>query len=213
MKLAKVRVVGHGVDELKFTPGESSTTDAIVAIGRLDPVKSYHLMIRAIAACRKRFGVGYPLHIYGPINNAPYKQRLERLCKQCEVDDLVEFRGTVSHRELPDIIRRYQMMLFCCESALGKAAVEGMSCGLPVLTTNECVADILPADLRAALYVPAEDPAKLGEQIQNLMSLEEHKRTELGMRLREVVVKNHNVHTLWSKILLEIDRDAQVAHA
>jgi glycosyltransferase involved in cell wall biosynthesis len=85
------------------------------------------------------------------------------------------------------------------DTALDKSALEAMAAGVPVLSTNACVAEALPEALHATLMCPREDVEAQAQRIDWCLSLSEQDRTRLSDELREVVVRDHGLSTFWDR--------------
>jgi glycosyltransferase involved in cell wall biosynthesis len=207
LRLPNVRVVGQGVDTAQFCIEALPKTGDLVTVGRIAPVKRLDAMLRALAQCNRRCGASYRLDIYGPTLEMDYEYRehLKALIAQLDLSAFVSFRGSVPQDQLPGILNRYHLFLFFCKGALGKAAVEAMACGLPVISTNPCVEEILPEHLRPLLMVPETDTDKQAQSIHQLLSSEDRQLSEIGQALRNVAVRDHSVTSLIDKILTEME--------
>ena len=116
----------------------------------------------------------------------------------------VKFHGAVEHIKLPDILNRYRVFLNFADTALDRAVVEAMACGLPVASSNQCVAEILTTDLQRRLMIPHDDAHAQAERIHQLLSLNPEERTSLGETLRDLVLSNHSIESLVDTILGEM---------
>ncbi|HEY3248632.1 MAG TPA: glycosyltransferase family 4 protein [bacterium] len=208
LSLPNVVVVGHGIDVTRFSPvpGASPQRD-IVTIGRVAPVKRVDAMLAALARCNARFGSRLRLDVYGPTlpKDDGYRRDLDRLVEELGLSTLVAFHGPVAQSEVPEILASYRLSLNFSDTALDKAVVESMACGLPVLSTNPAVAEILPPALRAQLIVPAHDIESQAEGMHRLMGMSDPARAEMVASLRRLVVNGHNLEALIGRILQEID--------
>lgn len=207
LNLPNIRVVGQGVDTAEFRLKHVIKTGDLVTVGRISPVKRLDRMIRAVARCNCRYGTSYRLDIYGPTleKDREYREGLEALISELNLSAMVSFRGIAPQDQLPDILNRYQLFLNFSETALDRAVVEAMACGLPVISANPCVEEILPLELRDLLTLPEEDMDMQAERIHRLLSLDDVRLAETGRTLREVVVRDHSVEALFDKILAEMD--------
>jgi glycosyltransferase involved in cell wall biosynthesis len=206
LQLPNVRVVGQGIDTTQFRIKPLPKTGDLVTVGRIAPVKRLDVMLKALAQCNHRYGTSYRLDIYGPTlkMNDEYREYLHALVEQLDLSAFVSLCGAVPQHQLPDILNRYCLFLFFCKGALGKAAVEAMACGLPVVSTNPCVEEILPGHLRTLLIVPEADIDNQAQCIHQLLS-SDNKLSEIGQALRNMVVRNHSVTSLIDKILTEME--------
>jgi glycosyltransferase involved in cell wall biosynthesis len=207
LSLSKIKVVGQGVDTTKFRIRDAKKTGDLVTVGRVAPVKGLDLMLRDLKHCKRYYQSHYRLDIYGPTleKDREYREYLESLIKGLNLLDLVSFRGKVRNERLPEILNSYRLFLNYCGGALGRSVVEAMACGLPVISTNRCVEEIIPHNLRSNLIVPREDLLKQAEAIHHHLSMDEVSLTEIGKTLRSVAVQSHNIETLVEKIIAEMN--------
>jgi len=80
-----------------------------------------------------------------------------------------------------------------------------MACGLPVISTNACVGEIVPEGLGPLLIAPEGDLDKQAKAIHSVLSSGENQRAEIGKTLRETVEQHHSIQALFDKILAEMD--------
>jgi glycosyltransferase involved in cell wall biosynthesis len=103
-------------------------------VGRLIPLKRVDLLVRALALME-----GYSLRIIG---DGPERARLEALAQGLGIRAQVDFRGHIDNGELERGLEGVSLLVMpTAENArqaeqFGKAAVEGVSCGLPVLASR-----------------------------------------------------------------------------
>jgi len=206
MNLSKVKIAGHGIDVEKFRIMSVGKTGDIVTVGRIAPVKHVDAMLRMLAECRRRYGKSYRLDIYGMTldKDFEYKEKLNILIQELNLSNQVEFKGAVHQDQLPKILNQYRVFMNFSGTALDKAVVEAMACGLPVISTNICVADILPEELKPRLFVPKDNLQQQAESLHSLLSQREMYLAEIGKRLREVAVQDHSIKGLVENVLTEI---------
>jgi glycosyltransferase involved in cell wall biosynthesis len=210
LRLSNLVVAGHGIDVQQFSPadGPPATRD-LVTVGRVTPVKRLEVMIKAVARCTERFGPPVSLDIYGPTHDDDYRNGLVRLIGDLGLSEHIVFRDVTD--DLPRVLHAHRLFLNFSRTALDKAVLEAMACGLPVLSTNPAVDEMLPAALRAGLMVPEDDVDAQADAIHRLLTIGDAERAALGAALRELVVREHNVQGLVERIVKEIVRDRQDA--
>jgi glycosyltransferase involved in cell wall biosynthesis len=210
LRLSNLVVVGHGIDVGQFSPADGPPpTRDLVTVGRVTPVKRLEVMIQAVAQCTERFGAPVSLDIYGPTHDGEYRAALVRLIDDLGLASRIVFRGVTD--ELPQMLRVHRLFLNFSRTALDKAVLEAMACGLPVLSTNPAVAEMLPQALRAELTAPEDDIDAQAGAIHRLLGLTDAERTALGAALRDLVVRDHNVRGLFDRIVRDIVGDRQDA--
>ena len=205
--LDTVRVVGHGIDTELFTfAADQPRSAGVAAIGRIAAVKRLDLAVEAVARCRDRWGVVPHLDVVGPVapKDEAYRRQLGELVSRLGLDGDVSFHGPVDHDRLPELLGRYRATLNLSRTAFDKAAGESMAVGTPVITTNDCTAEMLPDDLRRLLAV-GDGVDSLAEALREVTSWDDATREQVGRQLRATVVAGHDLASLFDKILGEID--------
>lgn len=196
----KLRAMGHGIPTDRFKPRpEAKTSDRLVAVGRITPIKRLELLIEAVAILRGK-GSAVTLDLWGePImqEDRAYKSSLEGLIAERRLEESVIFRGTASYERMPNIDASASVALNACPpGALDKAVLEAMSCGTSVVVTNPGFGSLFGPDAGSCLAEAA--PQALADKIAALLG---HREAGLETRLRETVVREHSLGRLIEKIL------------
>jgi glycosyltransferase involved in cell wall biosynthesis len=211
LDLPTKRVIGHGIDTDLFRPPSWTAAPArdFVTVGRIAPIKNIGAMVSAIDACRHRFGVTPTLDIVGRTTGKDQQhiRELREHVNSLGLGDSVRFLGHVDYRELPDLLPRYKACLNLSGTAFDKSVGESMACSLPVLTSNACVIESLPADLRPYLVTDAEDIDELARTMISAMAWDDAQRSWLRRRVREFVVQEHSLETFFDAMFAGIQAD------
>jgi glycosyltransferase involved in cell wall biosynthesis len=207
MPMAKVRVVGHGVDTQGFSSHPEEPLGDLIAVGRIAPIKCVEEMVRAVDQANRMYGTAYGLDIYGPTlpGHEGYAARVDALIDRLGAGDCIARHGPVLHADVPRLLNRYRAALnFSNHRAIDKSALEAMACGLPVISTNESVAEIMPSDLVPALITDAEDTEAQATAIHGVLQQDRTEIAALGERMRAVVVADHSLDRLFDRILEDV---------
>jgi len=173
----------------------------VMAMGRLDTVKGFDLLLRAFATCRDR-RPDWTLTILG---EGKERQRLEALAKQLGVESHVRLPGTV-----PDptpILRRADLFVLSSRyEGFPNALLEAMSLGRPVIAT-ECASGpgrIVRDDVDG-LVVPSGDTTALAAAMAALMD-DEPRRLRLGARAMDVTKRFEiqRIMGIWETVINDI---------
>lgn len=129
----RVQVVHPGVDT-SFTPGgERAPRPLVLAVGRLVPVKRFHLLIDALVALKPRVpdleavivGEGYQ------------REALESLLRDRGADDWISLPGRVTDDELIELYRRAWLVASAsAREGWGMTLTEAAACGTPAVATD-----------------------------------------------------------------------------
>ena len=137
-----VTVIHNGVDPERFCPEVQQAgvrerfaipaeATVAVSVGRLIGWKGLHVIIDCLPAIAG-------LHFL-VVGGGDERARLEKLAADRGVADRVHFAGEVAHRDLPGYLCAGDVFVqpSIGEEAFGISVVEAMSCGLPVLASNQ----------------------------------------------------------------------------
>jgi glycosyltransferase involved in cell wall biosynthesis len=129
----RVRVVHPGVDA-SFTPnGARAPAPLVLAVGRLVPVKRFHLLIDALAAVRPRVP-GLEAVIVG---EGYEREALEAVVRNRGADEWVSLPGRVSDEELLALYRRAWIVASTsAREGWGMTITEAAACGTPSVVTD-----------------------------------------------------------------------------
>lgn len=190
--LPNVSVVGNGIDVDQFSIAPIAPDRDIAIVGRLSPSKRIELGIETLAALRRRSEHVPTLDVIGPSFDPGYVQRLEAQIAALDLQRHVTFTGGIPRSELPDRLRRYRAILNVSQTALDRAVLEAMACGIPVVSTNPCVKEIVVEDGLDRLCIAPDDAEMVAERLQAVLALQPADRERLGWQLRAIVVAGHS---------------------
>jgi len=186
----KLAVIPPGVDTSRFYPiprdearaviGIPSDDEMILFVGRIEPLKGVDTLIRAVARMHES-GVleKYPHYlsiIGGDPDASPEKMnqemvRLQRLCRELGIGDMVVFHGKRSQDALPYYYSAASMLVVPSHyESFGMVALEAMACGTPVVASQVGGLAFLVQDGVTGYVVPDGDPDILGDRLTRLIS-------------------------------------------
>jgi glycosyltransferase involved in cell wall biosynthesis len=128
-----VRVVPPGVDAV-FTPGgERAPGPLVLAVGRLVPVKRFHLLVDALAAIKPRVP-GLEAMIVG---EGYEREALEAVVRDRGAEEWLSMPGRVSDDELLALYRRaWVVASTSAREGWGMTITEAAACGTPAVVTD-----------------------------------------------------------------------------
>lgn len=199
VKTSKLLATGHGVDTDRFVPAFRYRPQfRVLAVGRVSPVKRLDLLIEAIARVHGRLPQELEVRLVGPTPNGDtaYDFELRRRAAELGVASRITFVGPLETKAL---IAEYQsadaLVSLTVAGSFDKSALEGMSCGLPLMTTNPAFAPILTAADVAGLIADG-DVSALAQGIEQLAGASREERRRWGLALRAQVVRAHSLQRL-----------------
>jgi len=203
----KKKVVGQGIDTEKFQPRTEAEKKPgifkIVTIGRISPVKDYETLINAAEILAKK-GLEIKVDIVGAAGlpeQEKYLSDLKEAVARKNLSGVINFAGAVSNKDIAARLQSADLFVNMSHTgSLDKAILEAMACELPILTCNEALAEVL-GDYGNQLMYSKKDFRALANKIIGIANLSSEKRKNLGMRLREIVARNHGTAGLIAKIM------------
>jgi D-inositol-3-phosphate glycosyltransferase len=193
--LRRVVVIPPGVDTDRFHPMPMQEAkrrididvngQMLLFVGRIERLKGIETLLRAAALLRaqkKIAGECGCVVVIGGDAEAPEEEmdRLQDLCRQLGVLDLVTFVGKRSQDTLPYYYSAAHVVV--CPShyeSFGMVALEAMACGTPVVASGVGGLLYLVRDGVTGFHVPDRDPQALAAKLAAILEHEELRR-ELG---------------------------------
>ncbi|MEV0381983.1 GT4 family glycosyltransferase PelF [Nonomuraea sp. NPDC050643] len=152
----RIRIMYNGVDPDDFPRAESEPAQpTLVFMGRVDPLKDLHTLIRAFAIVRDKIPDAR-LRMFGgvPSGNETYHQSCLDLIGDLGLRDSATFEGRVS-TPVHAYHAGHAVALTSISEGFPYTVVEAMACGRPVVCTN--VGGVAEAVGEAGLVVPPRD--------------------------------------------------------
>ncbi len=152
----RITVVPPGIDPAFRPGGDRDPQPAILAVGRLVPVKRYDALIRAAAAARATVP-GLKLTIVGEGYERP---AIERQIEALDAGDWVTLTGRVDPDELVRLYREAWVVASAsAREGWGMSLTEGSACGTPAVATR--IAGHMDAVVDGASGLLADDDSEL----------------------------------------------------
>ena len=199
----KTRFLNHGINTnlFKCRSDVNHTQDSIkiVYIGRITEIKDLKTLIKCVASLFAE-GKNVELSLIGePIykKDFEYLQELKSLIHSLNIEDHCHFIGGVPHEKLIDFICDSNIMVNLTPTGgMDKVVIESMSCGIPVITSNEAFREVL-GHWSESLIFRFSDPDDLKEKILNLKNIDIN---ELRNDLIEIAEKRFSLKSLIDNI-------------
>jgi len=174
-----------GVEKKKYS---------VLYLGRLSPVKRVETLIRACTMLHKE-GMEIELSIYGSVAGGleEYKQLLENEARELIQSGKAHFYGSVLHDKTAAIYTCHTVVVNLTASGnYDKTVLEAMACQTLSVVSSEAFADVLSEEYRFR----EGDVEDLSRLLQRIFALSPEVYFQEGRRVREYVVKNHNIDNL-----------------
>lgn len=174
---AKVRVVGNGVDTLRFYPLPRSQARAtldlpdhvpvLVSVGGLTERKGFHRVIELLPALTESFPGLVFLIVGGASAEGDWRTILEQQVKDLGLENVVRFLGVLAPDELKVPLSAADVFVLATRNeGWANVFLEAMACGLPVVTTDVGGNREVVCRTDLGSVVPFGDPQALQQAIE-----------------------------------------------
>lgn len=211
MDSKKKKIVGQGIDTNLFKPLNNKEIREkevfkVISVGRISPIKDYETIIGAIEILHKK-GIKIKLNIIGGVglfSQESYLGGLKKMVADKGLNDIIKFSGSVANSNILCFLRESDLYVNNSHTgSLDKAVLEAMAVGLPILTCNEALDEVL-GEYKKKLIFPKKDSEKLANKIKGLVKIGNSEREILGQKLRKIVIENHNLSEFIKRIVNEL---------
>lgn len=200
----RLQVVHCGVDLPGFVfRGDGRESNLLVAVGRLDPIKGFDMLVLALARLASS-GVAFHCTIIG---EGPQRAELEQSIAMLDLRDCVRLAGALPQAEVRAMLHSATAFVLPSRIAadgnrdgIPVALMEAMAVGAPVISTRVSgIPELIENDV-SGLLVDGDDVEGLADAIQRLLG-DADLRKRLALRAREVVERDFDAATEASKLL------------
>jgi glycosyltransferase involved in cell wall biosynthesis len=203
---SKKIVIGQGIDTDFFKPALKQSGEkifSIVSVGRISPIKNYETLIDAMRLLAEK-KVSTHLTIVGSAGlpeQQAYAEALEQRVAAVNLQHMISFVGARSNTDIVQTLQQADLFVnTSLTGSLDKAVLEAMACGVPIITSNEALVEVL-GPYTDQLMFPSQDSTALAEKIFTVQREAISARVALGEKLREIVVRDHNLTRFIRKII------------
>jgi len=206
LKSKKVRIVGQGIDVEKFKFADvvqkNNDTFKIISIGRISPIKDYETIINAVEVLVRK-GVKLNVDIIGGAGlpeHERYLSDLKNVVKEKGLEEVFKFKGPVPNSDIILLLQRSNLFVNTSHTgSLDKAMLEAMAVGVPTVSCNEAMMEVL-GEYSDKLMYNKKDFEALADKIGFVINLSKEERNAMSVDLRNIVVQEHSITRFIGKI-------------
>jgi glycosyltransferase involved in cell wall biosynthesis len=170
--------IRNGVQPDLYEPvGDEPEVPTLSFVGRIDPLKDLHTLVRAFALLRAQLPAAR-LRLFGPVprGNEAYRDSVVELVDELGVTDAVTFEGPTNGSR-PAIAAGSVVVLSSISEGLPFTVIEAMMCGRATVSTDVGgVAECLDPEGRTGVVVPARDPQAFADACLGLLTDTDRRR-------------------------------------
>ncbi len=170
------KVIGSGINISQFrnknVKRTNSSTCKLITVARLVEFKGLEYLIKAISILKAKKR-NLKLTIVG---DGPLRKDLEKLSRQLEVENLIDFVGAKNHYEIPNLMWKNDVFIISSiidskgrTEGFGAVILEAMAASLPVVATSVGgITDIVNNE--NGILVPEKCPKSISNAIEKLIT-------------------------------------------
>jgi glycosyltransferase involved in cell wall biosynthesis len=199
---ARTRVIYGGADPARYAPDPNTPRRGVLFVGRLTPHKGVDRLLQALPPNALLRVVGSTGH-----DPRPPERDYPRLLRFLARDRNVDFHGTASDAELPELYRSAEVLALpsverTCygqtirvSELLGLVALEAMASGTPVVASHVGGLSEVVADGETGFLTPPGDVAALRQRLEQLLG-DPNLARRMGDNARALVLERFT----WAKV-------------
>ncbi|MBI9045977.1 MAG: glycosyltransferase [Anaerolineaceae bacterium] len=188
-KIKNLAIISPGVDTSHFYPippdeakaflGVSPEERIFLFVGRIEPLKGIDTLLRAIGLIKTSGALECCPHRLAIIGGDPEisiedqqseMSRLQKLCKDIGIEDIVLFLGKQGQDTLPYYYSAAEVVVVPSHyESFGMVALEAMACATPVVASQVGGLAYLIKDGITGYFVPGNDPAALSDKLVKMI--------------------------------------------
>ena len=195
------RVIGGGIDTVKFSPDPHVPRDgSVLFVGRIMPHKGVDDLVAAIEGEKLRvIGMPYDARFAADVRALARGKNVEFIEGASDVE-LVNAYRRASVVVLPSVYKTRYGTTTLVPELLGQTALEGQACGTPAICTNVASLPEVVVDGETGFLVPPNDPSAVRAKIRWIL---EHpaEAARMGARGRQRVVDSFSWETVVKRCL------------
>ncbi len=184
---SRIEVIPYPIDTDQFSPSQESNGSSKIfqtmTVGRLEPRKGVHILLKAMPKIWKSFP---NVQVVFVGKEAGFKK--EEMLQMVPVSERgkIIFSDVVPHDQLPKFYRKTDIYVAPTQyETFGYTILEAMACGIPVVASNVGAVPELVEDGVNGFLVPYGDVIALAKGIISLLSDDKERRREMGQKGRE----------------------------
>ena len=175
----------------------------VISTRQLSPIYNIETLVRAIPIVIKE--IPNTQFIIGSSGNL--KKELEELVEKLNVKSSTIFTGRISDEEFPNYVASADIYVSTSlsDAGLSSSTAEAMSCGLPVIVTEDPDNRYWIEDGVNGFIIPVKSPNILAERIIKLIN-NKKLRKEMGEKNRKIIEEKNNYYVEMGKMEKEYEK-------
>ena len=170
----------------------------IINVARFEWLKAHHILIKAVAYLIKTKKIDKKEISVDLIGEGSLMNKMKKLCKKFEVDDIINFKGTMPNEKLGRFYQKHNLFILSSISdPIGLVVFEAMANGLPIIVSSNTGAKGSVYNWKNGFIFEAEDYKDLAKKI--LIMKNPSIRQKFGEESLRIIKKENNFEIIKQK--------------
>jgi len=203
--------IPHNVFEFSdFQPTSLSKEFDIINVGRLESFRRIDILLQVIAKLREQREQLRVIIIGGGWTSDREMKRLQQLSRQLDLEQIVQFAGTIDHDKVVEYLNRSRLFFMTSEGdGMPMAMIEAMACGLPCVVPDDADITTVAKHEHNSLVVSLGDIDGFVSAINRLLDDDVlyNKLSNRALQLRSEKALDYSlnaVQRIWEKVLVQL---------
>ena len=208
LKSKNIFFAGQGIDPQKFYSQDLPKIFDLITIGRITPIKKLEVLLDAIKECEAKYNKKYSLAIGGDaytLKDEEYKQKILLKIKNLRLESRIYHLGFVDHEILPKLLNQAKCFVFTVPGGIGKASIEAMACGIPLIISSPEADDFFTDELNK-WFLCKNTVNKVAENMYSLLEADQHKLASLKEQMQELFYEKYTLNKFTDRVVSIIDK-------
>ena len=199
----KSSIMPAGIDTGIFKKDSKiqKNNNSFLFLGRISKVKNFDVLIKSVKLLDEQ-KIQFLLNVVGEPGekDKTYFGKIEKITKNLQINEKIRFLGKVPNYKTPAVYNQNQIFINLTPSgSFDKTILEAMACETLVAVSNKSFKGILPDEL----IFEEKNAEDLSGKIIHIFEMPDETKKELAFKLRDYVVKNHDIDILIKKLICE----------
>ncbi|RJR31930.1 glycosyltransferase family 1 protein [Candidatus Parcubacteria bacterium] len=130
------------------------------------------------------------------------EQKMKRIISDLNLAEYVLLAGKQPFTRLPEYLNASDVLIVpsLWMETFGQVTIEGMACGIPVITSDAGASPEINVDGKTGFVTPANNHEKLSESVIRILE-DEVLQKNLGQQARERVIQNYSYDAVYKKLI------------
>ncbi len=140
----------------------------LLEVGRLDPHKNVHNLVKGFAILKKKYHLPHKLIIIGGYHIPSYNKLVDETIAKYNLKDEVIIAGFIQNKDMPILYNTCDLFVYMCvNDGFSIPTVEALRSGTPIVLSNASVFPEVAGE--AAYYVNPRDPEDIARGIKEML--------------------------------------------